>query len=253
MNFHGLIAEVIMWNSTDEDVERLYREGNPANNSSMTTWDTSSVLIWAPNDSVQSLVDVQQSHELMLNVTTVNCADEMERRITDQTVYSTPVSTTTELLKTTTVATTTTAAWLRSTTTTTKRIEPVIAPRTHTPIEATGSQAYGSVCIIAVGALIGVIVFSDLRYFERVLPIMRRNMRTGISRIHRAIARQSIVRGMVQLLTLTKRLADNDHNSRADNGEFERLGSQEETTPYCNDAKNSVGPPLKESVNVFVV
>lgn len=185
MSYHGLLRDVVMWDTIDIDVKKLYSTTTIEKDISipLTTWNVSSILIWTPNDTAQPLLDLDEQYGLIHGKTpVVKCDDELK-----------PSSTTREL---------------KVLPMTTKLIKPVILPRAYEPVEATGSEAYGSVCLIAIGALISIIVFSDLRYFERVLPIMKRNFKTGMSRLYRVMMRQSIIRSMIQMMALTARLGE---------------------------------------------
>lgn len=98
---------------------------------------------------------------------------------------------------------------------TTKRISTIVPTVTYKAVEAKGAQTYGTFGMALFVVIILLVVISDLRYFERVLPIMKRNMKFGVKRIYKALHREdNIVAGMNQLVSLTVSLAQKRENAK---------------------------------------
>lgn len=95
-------------------------------------------------------------------------------------------------------------------------IQPVVTHKNWEPAEAAGAEFLGTTGLILLAIILTLVIVSDIRYFERVLPIFKRNFMIGVYRIKQAIYRPNIALGMTQLISLTIRLGRDEktHNDR---------------------------------------
>lgn len=179
ITYHGLLSDVHMWGSASLDIKRLScRNDNQIYlDILLATWNIDNVTVVSANSSQYSL---RSYPSLQSSITT----DSIDNISLPQCV---PPTTT-----------------IRPSTS--KDIEPVVVAKTHQPEEAAGAEVFGTTGLIVLAIIAVLIVISDIRYFERVLPIFRRNFMVGMRRIKEAIYRPNIVGGMQQLIVITANL-----------------------------------------------
>lgn len=177
MAYHGLLSDLNIWYNNTVDIKTYFESGNAT--LADLVWDTTEILVRTVdrnfNQKVEKFLPKYADHVMTLNeLDTSGCYPAKDK----------------------------------------SEIKPVVARIIYKPTEAKGAKAYGSVCmgmLIFVGI---VIVLSDVRYFGRVLPIAKRNIKTGMNRLKNMLHRSDMLAGMNQLITLTVSLARNNPSNQ---------------------------------------
>lgn len=169
IEYHGLLSNLDMWYDSTINVSLYYKWGNDTLPD--MAWNSSNIRVGRENNFKQieeKLIPQYAEHTMkMSEVDTSGCT--LSKKTED--------------------------------------IKPVVEKAVYQPMEAKGAKAYGSICmgmLIFIGV---IIVLSDVRYFGRVLPIAKRNIKTGMNRLRNMLHKTDMLAGMNQLITLTVSMA----------------------------------------------